>query len=606
MFFLSLIALSSSSVRIGNFYYNIYESDLTASVEGSYIKMSDVVIPKVVSDGTYTYQVDTIGTSAFSGNYNITSLTTFSSLKFISYNAFYNCRNLRTVNLGYGLLTIGKNAFENCINLQSIIIPDSVTTLYGSSYSGDSPFYGCSSLNSITLPASLTITTSSFYLLFRTNYNLTRIQIGSNLEPLTFHVHDNLVYDKYDYSLIYCPLGITAEIQITKRFSYIEDYAFQYTNVTSVILPDSVVSIGEYAFYYSKISSIEIPSSVTYIGKYAFYQCRSLTNVRFHNSPMYINDYAFYGSGLTGALQIPVDFIKLGSSVFSNTYLQYVYLEGCKLNKSIGSNAFDYSRLACFIVPDSCYVQYSMYITSYYIKYLNECPDYYTYLMPTQTPATRIVIPTRTPSSTSSPRRSDTPGPELSTASIVVIVLFCIFVALPILFFLVLCCVKVCDCDCSCCEECCCCCCKDASCDDCCDLCQFCCCCCCKGGCFYECCCKEKPRHIVDTNIDSHQSSSPPPPTPAPTPVPTPVPAAPPQPIYVDYNKTEESPYLQENPYAQQNIYNSPYNYPDEKKTPDINPKNNFIPPQTNYVPPQNNNIYDNDDDNPYNNATYF
>ena len=50
--------------------------------------------------------------------------------------------------------------------------------------------------------------------------------------------------------------------------------------MTSIVIPDSVTSIGDYAFAYcSGLTSIMIPDSVTSIENYAFSHCSSLTSV---------------------------------------------------------------------------------------------------------------------------------------------------------------------------------------------------------------------------------------------------------------------------------------------------------------------------------------
>src|SRR5215472_17069302 len=50
--------------------------------------------------------------------------------------------------------------------------------------------------------------------------------------------------------------------------------AFQSTGVTSVIIPNSVTSIGDYAFRYcSGLTNVTIPDSVTSIGQTAFAFC---------------------------------------------------------------------------------------------------------------------------------------------------------------------------------------------------------------------------------------------------------------------------------------------------------------------------------------------
>lgn len=74
--------------------------------------------------------------------------------------------------------------------------------------------------------------------------------------------------------------------------------------MTSVVIPETVISIGEYAFFiYSGLKSVIIPESVSSIGNYAFYGCSSLTSVIIPNSVTSIGDYAFYGCiGLTSVI----------------------------------------------------------------------------------------------------------------------------------------------------------------------------------------------------------------------------------------------------------------------------------------------------------------
>lgn len=56
---------------------------------------------------------------------------------------------------------------------------------------------------------------------------------------------------------------------------------------------EGVTTIGDYAFYYSYLSSITIPESVTKIGNYAFYNCSKLSKMFFKpTTPPQISYYS--------------------------------------------------------------------------------------------------------------------------------------------------------------------------------------------------------------------------------------------------------------------------------------------------------------------------
>ena len=70
--------------------------------------------------------------------------------------------------------------------------------------------------------------------------------------------------------------------------------AFNNTSVTSVVIPNSVTSIGHNAFTgCTSLTSMNIPDSVTSIGNYAFQSCTSLASITI---PFYtsLGDYPFY------------------------------------------------------------------------------------------------------------------------------------------------------------------------------------------------------------------------------------------------------------------------------------------------------------------------
>ena len=97
--------------------------------------------------------------------------------------------------------------------------------------------------------------------------------------------------------------------------------AFSFTSLVSVIIPDSVISIGERAFHNWNLSiesptSVVIGDSVTEIGDEAFRECDNLSNLVMGKSVQTIGDYAFYGCSELTSLTLPNSLISIGERAF--------------------------------------------------------------------------------------------------------------------------------------------------------------------------------------------------------------------------------------------------------------------------------------------------
>ena len=67
-----------------------------------------------------------------------------------------------------------------------------------------------------------------------------------------------------------------------KKLKKIDDEMFLYSSIESIIIPDSVKSIGDWAFYgCNSLKSIVIPDSVKRIEYRAFYNCKNLKSLSF-------------------------------------------------------------------------------------------------------------------------------------------------------------------------------------------------------------------------------------------------------------------------------------------------------------------------------------
>ena len=140
---------SAQDFTVDNINYNVTsEADMTCEVAETSGLTGDVAIPEQVTADGKTYTVTAIGDMALAYN-QFTGVTLPSTVTAISYGAFYQCRNLASIDLGGSVETIGYSAFQYCESLSSIELPNTLTSI------GEVAFMG-SGLTSVVIPESVT------------------------------------------------------------------------------------------------------------------------------------------------------------------------------------------------------------------------------------------------------------------------------------------------------------------------------------------------------------------------------------------------------------------------------------------------------------------
>ena len=399
-------------INIPNSVYSIGKRAFSGCSELSSVSISSSV--EIIGDSTFANctklasvnipnSVTSIGKCAFRGCSNLASIVISNSVQEISNNLFTDCIALTNIIIPNSVKTISFSAFENCSELTRVTIPNSVITI------GSSAFKECTKLEDITIPNSvISIGNAAFYQCynlasviigdsvstigmeaFRYCYGLKSVTIGnsvSSIEYGAFYGCSELTRVNITDIAAWCNIQFATSF-FSNPLQNAHHLYLDGVEVTDLVIPNTVTSIGDYAFYYcTGLTSVTIPNTVTAIGCDAFCGCDALTCVNItdiaawcsidfyqsYSNPLYfahhlymngaevtdliipgtvssIGNYAFqYGNYITN-LTIPNTVTSIGNQAFDHCYaLKSVTIPNSVT--TIGENAFNYCYLSSLMI----------------------------------------------------------------------------------------------------------------------------------------------------------------------------------------------------------------------------------------------------------------
>lgn len=137
---------------------------------------------------------------------------------------------------------------------------------------------------------------------------------------------------------------------------------FAQSQIESIALPNTLISIGQYAFSRSALKSIEIPDSVKNIGSSSFSGCTALETVKLSKQIQEISAFSFKGCTSLKEITFPTALTKIGHHAFQNTALTEIQFPD-SLREIEYSAFYQCSKLQSVKIPDKIQAISSVYPT---------------------------------------------------------------------------------------------------------------------------------------------------------------------------------------------------------------------------------------------------
>ena len=305
-----------------DFKYSYNYGSTLANIYGYTGNSEYVKIPSKING----YTITGINTQAFKNNKKLKGIIIPDTVTYVEDSLFSGCISLTDVDLGKGVTVITNGMFYNCKNLESLTIPEQIERFYDryryTGNSSDKPFEGCVNLKNIYFKAKDISWVGGLSL-----PSLTNIVIGSTVESLpdrAFSGYKYLENVTFENGLLVLPnecfkncTGLKS-ITLPDSMMSVGKSAFENCyNIKSVTFSENLNTIADSAFKgCSSIENLSFNKNLREIGNNAFEECSSVKNVTFNDSLNTIGESAFANCSSVEKVDLPESVSSLGTYAF--------------------------------------------------------------------------------------------------------------------------------------------------------------------------------------------------------------------------------------------------------------------------------------------------
>lgn len=251
-------------------------------IEGDFIfseKNNELIIIKYLGSDTEVIlpTLDTpyvIGPSLFFNNKDITNVIIPSCVTKIGIYAFAQS-NIKEIIIPEGVNEIGDFAFNEANELISIVIPSTIEKI------GPNTFFRCDNLKNVEIKENNFYSFKNNCIFEESTKTVLKGVDGASIPEDTIIIG---FYAFYNIKL--------SDWTLPSSLKRIEDSSFKGTNITSIIIPESVEYLGS-AFSFSTLEQIEILCNIETLSSSIFFECDYLKEVVLPSSVTLIAGGAF-------------------------------------------------------------------------------------------------------------------------------------------------------------------------------------------------------------------------------------------------------------------------------------------------------------------------
>lgn len=266
---------------------------------------------------------------------------------------FNECTSLKKIEIPENVKVIEGGSFINCSNLQAVKISSNIKEIQKAAFIGfndDEMFYAKNKEVEILLNDAGVISSR----ILTEDWN---IDNECSIDDIKYRKNDDNTVSIIGYTpCLNNKVNLNSKINVNGNkynVTAIDYNAFTKSNIESVVIPDSIITIGEWAFSECKnLEEIKIPNSVTSIGTGAFTLCESLNEIILPNNLKKICSFTFNECTSLKGIAMPEEIQTIEQFAFINCSS----LKGIKIPsgiREIQPEAFiNFDKQMIFLVED--------------------------------------------------------------------------------------------------------------------------------------------------------------------------------------------------------------------------------------------------------------